>query len=77
MGSLSTSDDDLILRLRRLGAVKRRKLLQQAEAQEAADAARGEERLRKFRAAAQLWPLSAEETQNLIDEIYAAREIEE
>ena len=75
--SLTETERDLITRLRRVSALRRRQLLAEAESLDIADAAKREERLAHLQRAVALWPRSKQETQNLMDEIEAAREVEE
>jgi hypothetical protein len=75
--SLTETERDLVTRLRRLSANRRRQLFEEAEAEAAADAARRSERLEHLHRAVSLWPRSEQETRQLIAEIDAAREIEE
>lgn len=74
---LTETERDIIARLRRLSAARRRQLLAEAESLDAAEMAKREERLAHLRRASALWPRSKQETQRLIEEIHAAREIEE
>lgn len=68
---LTEAERDLVNRLRRLSPVRRRRLVEEA------DATRHTERLEHLRRTVALWPRSKRETEDLLAELDAARRVEE